>query len=191
VPWNCSLGTKRFCVGYKQDVNCSELPLNLSSLLPESLQELPGPVQNAIRDRAEDLSQLAESSTRFPAFSVSAALISGLVLMIIVAALPLSLAFGWPQVITRVFGKLKALPRALALLALGLVCCSPFVLLGVILDTILGAADELPSWVEVKTGEACGVGFAALACALALTFIIAATPSVAVHAQDEGAKGKE
>jgi hypothetical protein len=111
--------------------------------------------------------------------------------MIIVAALPLSLALGWPQVITRVLGKLQGVPRALALLVLGLVCCSPFVLLGVILDTILGAADELPSWVEVKTGEACGVGFAALACAVVLTFIIAATPNIAVHVRDEDATGKE
>ncbi|CAE7016065.1 hypothetical protein PTNB73_01358 [Pyrenophora teres f. teres] len=175
VPQNCSLGTKRFCIGYKQDVNCSDLPLNLSSLLPEGVQELPGPVQDALRDRAEALSQLAESSTRFLAFSVPSTLISGLVLM----------------VIARVFGKLKAVPRALALLGLGLVCCSPFVLLGVILDTFRRVADELPSWVGVEIGEACGLGFAALACALVLTFIFAAAPGVAVHVQGEDAKGKE
>jgi hypothetical protein len=191
VPRNCSLGTKRFCVGYKQDVNCSELPLNLSSLLPESLQELPGPVQDAIRDRADALSQLAESSTRFPAFSVPDTMISGLVLMAIVATLSLSLALGRPRVLTRVFGKLKTVPRALALLAFGLVCCSPFVLLGVILGTILRAADELPSWVEVERGEACGLSFAALACALVLAFIFAAAPSVSVHVQGENVKGKE
>lgn len=191
VPRNCSLGTMRFCVGYKQDVNCSDLPLNLSSLLPEGVQELPGPVQDAIRDRAEALSQLAESSTRFPAFSVPATLISGLVLMSIVATLSLSLAFGRPQVVTRVFGRLKAVPRALALLALGLMCCSPFVLLGVILDIILRAAGELPSWVGVELGEACRLGFAALACALVLTFISAAAPSAAVHRPGEDAKGKE
>ncbi|KAI0571181.1 hypothetical protein Alg130_10974 [Pyrenophora tritici-repentis] len=181
VPRNCSLGTKRFCIGYKQDVNCSKLPLNLSNLLPDGVQELPGPVRDAIHDRAEALSQLVESSTRFPAFSVPETLISGLVLMSIVTTLSLSLAFGRPQVMTRVFGKLKAVPRVLALLALGLVCCSPIVLLVVILDTILTAADELPSWVGVEIGEACGLSFAVLACALVLTFIFAAAPSVAVH----------
>jgi hypothetical protein len=155
VPRNCSLGTKRFCIGYKQDVNCSGLPLNLTSLLPVSLQELPGPVENAIRDRVETLSQLADSSTRFSAFSVSATLISGLVLMIMVVVLALSLSLGRPQVITGVFGKLRVVSRALALLTLGLVCCFPFVLLAVILHTVLKAARGLPSWVEVKTGEAC------------------------------------
>jgi hypothetical protein len=191
VPRNCSLGTKRFCIGYKQDVNCSGLPLNLTSLLPVSLQELPGPVENAIRDRVETLSQLADSSTRFSAFSVSATLISGLVLMIMVVVLALSLSLGRPQVITGVFGKLRVVSRALALLTLGLVCCFPFVLLAVILHTVLKAARGLPSWVEVKTGEACGLGFGALACALVLPFVLAAAPSVTVRVQDENAKGKE
>jgi hypothetical protein len=190
VPRNCSLGTKSFCIGYKQDINCSDLPLNLSSLLPEGVQEFPGLVQDAVRDRAEALSQLAESSTKFSSFFMPGTLISGLVLMSIVATLSLSLALGRPQVVTRVFGKLKTVPRSLALLALGLMCCTPFLLLGVILNTILRAADELPWWVGVEVGEVSGLCFAALACALILMLIFAAVPSVAVHVQGEDAKGK-
>lgn len=188
VPQNCSLGTRRFCIGYKQDVTCSDLPLNFSSLLPEGVQDLPGPLQSAINDRAESLSQLMESSTRFPAFSVPNTLISGLVLMSIVAILSLSLALGKPQIVTRAFGRFKPVSRTLVLLALGLLCCSPFVLLGVILNTILRAADKLPSWVGVEIGKACGFSFAALACALVLAFIFPIAP---MFAKIEATKGRE
>lgn len=198
VPRNCSLGVKRFCIGYTQDVSCSDLPLNFSRLLPEGVQELPGPVQDAIRDRAEALSQLVESSNRFPAFSVPDTLISGVALMGTVAILSLSLALGRPRAMSRALGKLIAVLRVLTFLPflfLGLICCSPFVLLAVMLHTILGAAHELPSWVGVETGEACGLGFAALACALVSALIFAATPSVAApvreRAQTGDAKGKE
>lgn len=193
VPRNCSLGTKRFCIGYKQDVSCSDLPLNLTSLLPGSVRELPQAVQDAIRDRATALSQLVETSTKFPALSVPATLISGLILMSIAAALSLSLALGWPPYCTIALGKLSSVPIAQALLALGLglVCCCPFLLLGVILNTILTAADELPSWVRVERGEACGLGFAALACALVLALVFAAVPIVVVHVQGEDVKVRE
>lgn len=136
-PRNCSLGTKRFCIGYEQDVSCSGLPLNPSSLLPESVGALPSPVQSAIRVHVKTLSPLVESLTRFPALFVLQTLASGLISMSIVAALSLCLALGWPRDVTKVFNRLSAFPRALALLALGLVCCSPFVLLGVVLTAIL------------------------------------------------------
>ncbi|EUC27459.1 hypothetical protein COCCADRAFT_41815 [Bipolaris zeicola 26-R-13] len=176
VPKNCSLGIRRFCIGFEQDINCSDLPLNFSRLLPDGMQKLPSSIQDAIKDRAESLSQLVETSNKFPVFSVPDTLISGLVLM---------------SVVTRVFGIFKAVPRALSLLALGLLCCSPFVLLGVILHTILSAADKLPSWVRVEVGEVCGLSFAALACALLLALIIPIAPSAAVPVKMEDAKAKE
>ncbi|KAJ5033269.1 hypothetical protein J3E74DRAFT_295812 [Bipolaris maydis] len=191
VPQNCSLGTKRFCIGYKQNINCSNLPLNFSSLLLEGVQKLPGPVQDAMRDRAEDLSQLVKSSTRFPALSVLDTLISGLVLMSIVMALSLSLALRRPQVVTRVFDRLKAMPRALTLLALGFICYSPLVLLGFILNTILKTASGLLMWIGVEKGGVCGLGFAALACALVLVLALPAAPNIARPVKGEGIKSKE
>lgn len=191
VPKNCSLGIRRFCIGFEQDINCSDLPLNFSRLLPDGVQKLPSSIQDAIKDRAESLSQLVETSNKFPVFSVPDTLISGLVLMSVVAILSLSLVLRYPQVVTRVFGIFKAVPRALSLLALGLLCCSPFVLLGVILHTILSAADKLPSWVRVEVGEVCGLSFAALACALLLALIIPIAPSAAVPVKMEDAKAKE
>jgi hypothetical protein len=50
LPQNCSLSTKRFCIGYRHESNCSNLPLDLSSLLPESVYELLASIEDAIRD---------------------------------------------------------------------------------------------------------------------------------------------
>lgn len=181
MPRNCTLGTKRICVGYKQDINCSKLPLTLSSVLHNSTQELSRPAKDAIRGRVNDaLSQLAKGSGRFPAPYIPATLLSGLLLMTAIAALSLSLALGRPPYFTVILRALtsKTSWQSLMALALGLACCSPFILLGVTLNAMLKATDELPPWVRVERGEACGLGFAALACALTLVLKFATVPMV-------------
>lgn len=37
LPKNCSLGTDYFCLGLTDHIDCNELPLNISSILPSSL----------------------------------------------------------------------------------------------------------------------------------------------------------
>ena len=190
LPRNCSLGTKRFCIGYEHESSCSDLPLNLSGLLPASVHDLPAPVEDAIRDRAEALSRLAGTSSKLPAVFVPGTLISGLVSMSAIAVLSLCLAFRWLPCATKILSKLNVWLRALALLSLGLACCSPLILLALFLDTILRAADELPSWVEVERGEACVFCYGGLACALVLTLLVTASPAIGTHAPRKESEGR-
>lgn len=189
LPRNCSLGTKRFCIGYEHESNCSDLPLNLSGLLPASVHDLPAPVEDAIRDRAEALSRLAGTSSKLPAVFVPGTLISGLVSMSAIAVLSLCLAFRWLPCAT-ILSKLNVWLRALALLSLGLACCSPLILPALFLDTILRAADELPSWVEVERGGACVFCYGGLACALVLTLLVTASPAIGTHAPRKESEGR-
>jgi hypothetical protein len=178
IPRNCSLGTKRFCIGYRHESNCTDLPFNISSLLPGIVEDLPGPVEDAIRERIGALAPLAESLTTVPALYVPQSLISGLVLMVAVTVLSVCVAFGWPLCVAAMLQGLSVGLRTLALLALAVVCCSPFIVLASVLHTVLRAADGLPSWVGVDRGGACGFCFGALACALFLTLFAAGAPVV-------------
>ena len=190
LPRNCSLGTKRFCIGYEHESSCSDLPLNLSGLLPASVHDLPAPVEDAIRDRAEALSRLAGTSSKLPAVFVPGTLISGLVSMSAIAVLSLCLAFRWLPCATKILSNLNVWLRALALLSLGLACCSPLILLALFLDTILRAADELPSWVEVERGESCVFCYGGLACALVLTLLVTASPAIGMHVPRKESEGR-
>jgi hypothetical protein len=47
VPRNISLGTKQFCVGFSNRLECNNLPVNTSEILP---QALTGPVAELVGD---------------------------------------------------------------------------------------------------------------------------------------------
>ena len=81
---NCSLGMKHFCIGYKHESNCSDLPLNLFGLLAERFHELPAFIEDSMRDRAQALSQPAGNLTNLSAIYMPSTLISRLLLMSVV-----------------------------------------------------------------------------------------------------------
>jgi hypothetical protein len=101
VPCNCSLGTRQFRVGYQRDVQCSHLPFNLSSLLPNMILDLPGPAENTIRERVDTLAPLAERLTQFPILYALNTLIAGLVLIATITAFSIWLVFDrWSRIVT-------------------------------------------------------------------------------------------
>jgi hypothetical protein len=42
IPRNCSLGTKQFCIGFENKINCTDFPLNISNIVPEAVTKFIG-----------------------------------------------------------------------------------------------------------------------------------------------------
>ncbi|KAF2113729.1 hypothetical protein BDV96DRAFT_601206 [Lophiotrema nucula] len=61
IPKNLSLGTQKFCVGFVDNITCKGLPLNLSDLLPDTVENLPRPFGDAIRDEVHNLQPIADA----------------------------------------------------------------------------------------------------------------------------------
>jgi hypothetical protein len=61
VPLNCSFGIIRFCIGFRHSLSCSGWPFTLSALLPDELQDLPGPLGNTLQAAIQELSPLPGS----------------------------------------------------------------------------------------------------------------------------------
>ncbi|PSN59209.1 hypothetical protein BS50DRAFT_682398 [Corynespora cassiicola Philippines] len=179
VPQNCSLGTRRFCVGYKLDLRCSGLPFNLSSLLPDVVRDLPDPIESTIRERVDALSPLADSLAQFPVFYLPNTLIAGLVLVAVLTSLSIWLALDRLSRVAVILQKLNIGLRVPVVLVVGLVCCVPSMLLAFMVRTLVQKAEGLPSWVEVEEGEAGRLSFGVLGCALVLA-VLAGAPTVAV-----------
>lgn len=42
IPRNCSLGTKQFCIGFEDKINCTDFPLNISNIVPKAVMKFIG-----------------------------------------------------------------------------------------------------------------------------------------------------
>jgi hypothetical protein len=177
IPQNCSFGTTQFCIGYKHDLKCSDLPFNLSSVIPDIVHDLPDSVGDTVRDRMDAMSLLSASLAKFPAFYIPNTLIAGLILVSTITVFSICLAFGW---LSRVVHTLHVKYWVLGLFVLGFLCCSPLILLVAIMRMLIEKANELPSWIEVEKGEVLGLCFGALGYALALTLLVAGAPTINV-----------
>ena len=94
IPHTCLLGTRQFCIVSNYATNCSDLPLKLSSLLPDNIYSLLDAVENALRERASQLSLAIDSWVKIPALTVPCLLIVGTVLIALLTIASVCLAFG-------------------------------------------------------------------------------------------------
>lgn len=190
IAVNCSVGTKRVCIGYKDGITCSRLPLNVSLLLmPEAystnasstnasfptngLRQVVALAVDSLQPISDRLGQLSAHFDRmWMALSV---LFWCLVLGFVYAnyAMAASAEPGHP---------FSARIVLTVLLALGLACCSLMVALVTVLSRISAAAQKAPSWTRTNTGEVFGLCLGALGCTVAMTLL--AVASAFVHKLD-------
>jgi hypothetical protein len=173
---NCSIGTEQFCVGFRnrQNLSCSYSPFGISALLPEAIEDLPGPVEDALRERMDDLSPLAGDLSSLPQ-SIDICIIVGTLAMSLV--LVLSTYLLWDSCTRRNVG-IKT--RWLAYLAMAVLCCSPYLALVVSQSKVIKEAQGLPSWVEVQKGEVMGLSIGLLVCAAIFVALSAVVSSQVV-----------
>jgi hypothetical protein len=144
IPRNLSLGTKQFCIGLTKNVSCSQLPLNLSNLVP-------GEVEKYLQPDFSDIGSLNKAVMKITPIDIYYSLMLGLIIMVVMVIVSIcSMAFPL-ACLSSILG-LKMLKFGLLLL-LGVICCILFVIPVVILLVLESKAKQLPSWIQVEHGD--------------------------------------
>ncbi|KAF2681923.1 hypothetical protein K458DRAFT_308528 [Lentithecium fluviatile CBS 122367] len=175
VPQNLSLGTTQFCVGFINSKDCKGLPLNLSDILPGSLQDLPISIRNVVQDSVDSLQPVATALTNIAYVRVS--LIVGIVFVWLFAIWFIASTLEKVLCIVGIFIGLGRRSRIVVYTVLGVVYCAPLAIATAFLVLLKSKVDTLPSWIKVEHGEVGGLCLGALCCAAVLTIITAASPA--------------
>jgi hypothetical protein len=173
IPQNCSIGTEQFCVGYRhtQNLSCSYLPFDVSALLPDAAQGLPGPVRDAFREQMGRLSPSADDWDRLPG-SIDICLLVGLISVILVVV-----PFVWLGSSKWTSRKVATMPKLLVYLATPVVGCTPYSALVALQSRVMIEAKGLPAWVDVQQGAVLGLSVGLLVCAMAFVALLAVASS--------------
>jgi hypothetical protein len=167
IPRNCSLGTKQFCVGFSNRIECNDLPLNVSNFLPEALTSFIG-------DQLHDLQPLEGTLAKLTSGFVQDWLISGLVLNLVMAVVFACSLVGLPYGLF-----LQQLTPRLTLalrLTIGLICVVSFLVPTTILHILCSKSQGLQSNIQAKKGDVSAYYFGALFCVIVMTVLTAFTP---------------
>jgi hypothetical protein len=168
MPKNCSLGTDYFCLGLPEHINCKELPLNVSSILPSSLLAIEPFNKLGELDRA----LLKITPRNLKACLIISAVFAGIAIVALAATtffprvgfifLPLvhKLGLSWILETCTLF----------RFICSG-ICSAPLIAIAAILYSIRSRA-ELPEGISFETGEASRWVLAALICAIFMVISI-------------------
>lgn len=167
IPKNCSLGTKQFCVGFNNRIECNDLPLNVSNVLPETLTSFIG-------DQVQGLRPLEGILAKFTSRFVQDWVISGLVLNLVMAVVFVCSITGLP---CRLFLQQLSSQLTLALrFTVGLVCVISFFVPTMILNILCSRSQGLQSNIQAEKGDVSGYYVGALFCVIAMMVLTAFTP---------------
>lgn len=174
IPRNLSLGTRQLCIGFFDSIDCKGLPLNLSDVLPDSVEDLPSPFKTIVQDSVDSLQPIATALTNITYIRVS--LIVGLVLVCLFAILFIASTLGKILCIVGIVFELGLRSKIIVHTVLGLICCVPVAAATAILILFREKVNALPSWIQVEHGEVGSICIGALSFAAALTITTALSP---------------
>ena len=165
IPLNCSLGTKQFCVGFDDRVDCNNLPLNLSSLVPKTIASF-------VRDQVQVLQPLEDELKKVTPTNIQHCLTGGLVLVLVMAVIFISSIFRRLFCFAKFLLRLSIFIRVLISLTVGLVCCIPFLIPTVILFDIQSKTENMPSSIKIEKGEVGNYCLGALGCFVSMILLV-------------------
>ena len=147
VPRNISLGTKQFCVGFSNRLECNDLPVNTSEILP---QALTSPVAELVGDFHRLDGILSKLS---PGYLMDSFIV-GLATTTVTAVLFVCSIFGqnFGIVPLREYLSLIIILR----LAISVICCVSFLIPTVIVYTLYSESEKLQSSIKVNRGHVGG-----------------------------------
>ncbi|KAI3573906.1 hypothetical protein IWW34DRAFT_634406 [Fusarium oxysporum f. sp. albedinis] len=169
-PKNFSLGTGRFCVGLSTNTSCSDLPLNITHIIPPDIVGYLSENFDSIRALDTALSKITAPYLRYT-------LIIGIVSTFVsVLAFNASL-YGWPSCF-RVRTLRPGLLHVGARLIVGLALSVPFFVPTIILHILRLKLGQLPSWIQVQPGNVYGLCVGCLCCSLFIIILGTFVPFV-------------
>ena len=160
LPKTCSLGTGQFCVGTAKNVTCSNLPLNLTQIIPLSFE-------NLVPDSTDGFNALHTVLENISIPYIPRCLVLGLFLILVHVIVINCSLYGLVSFPTIGPLRFQYLRRAI-LLALRLLCCIPFFVSVNVLDILRTNSSQLPSWIYVQYGGVYGICLGCLSCAVGL-----------------------
>jgi hypothetical protein len=147
VPRNISFGTKQFCVGFSNRLECNDLPVNTSKILPQALTSTVGAL-------IEDFHRLDGTLSRLSIGYIRDSFIVGLATATFTAVVFVCSTFG------QYFGivpHLQDLSLMIMLkLAIPVICCVSFLIPTVIVYTLYSKSEGLQSSIKVNKGDVGG-----------------------------------
>jgi hypothetical protein len=147
APRNISLGTKQFCVGFSNRLECNDLPVNISEILP---QALTGPIGELIKD----FHRLDGILSRLSPEYIRDSFIVGLATTAVTAVLFICSIFGQHFGIVSHQEDLSLI--IMLRLAIPVICCISFLVPTVIIYTLYSESERLQSSIRVNRGDVGG-----------------------------------
>ncbi len=194
IPNNCSIGTQLVCISYANNISCSKLPLNVSSLVSDAISSLPSTLADsiggALREGASELQPVADRLNGV-LVHFRQLLVLGGVLMLVPLCIFLYFVFIWLSGTAGVSSRSGVRYQMVAFFSLGLVCCSPFILFTALFVLVQAKFTALPPWIEARSGEVSRLCFGALGCAVVMALLTAVTPMIVYHAQRSSINAEE
>jgi len=163
IPKNCSLGTRYFCLGYIDNVNCTALPLNVSDLLSRALPA-------SISYQPSSLESLDQALKLISFGGIEGPFILGIILTAILVIVHQYAFWKEKSIFTRLFGDL---PLEIILGSVGnLVCVISFICPTIIQWVLYSKTRHLPFNITSEKGKLMGNSMAILCCAIAMAFYV-------------------
>ncbi|KAH7111851.1 hypothetical protein B0J11DRAFT_447300 [Dendryphion nanum] len=155
IPRNCSIGTKKFCLGLAHNVTRHSLPLNMSKFVPAG-------VEKVFQINLNDIQPLNDALAKVTMANIQDALIIGVVLAFIVTTISMCSISGKFLCLTDI------LLRVGISLLFGMICCIPFLVAAIVLYMFNSKAKHLPPWIQVEEGEVSRLTVGGLCCAIVM-----------------------
>jgi len=147
LPKNCSIGTRKFCIGFPANQSCHNLPIKLASIFPPEGEKLLRGIDGALAKVTDPYIQNALIAGSASTLIFDAFLIYSLYNLHI----PLIGGLGWSLQLS-------------IYLIVGLIFYAPFVIPIVFIYVLRSTIDALPRWMQLQEGNVFGLCIGCLCC---------------------------
>jgi hypothetical protein len=173
LPKNISLGINQFCAGFTKHTNCTNMPFNISDILPEANNNISDDINKFVISKLKTLQYLEGITAKITSATFIGTFVSGLVFLTVLAATLIFCLFIKRSVANNL--------TKIAICFLALLCCVPFAIPMAILSYVGSKIQESGPIVTIEKGDAASLSIGAFVC----TIVILVLTSVILALQGE------
>lgn len=163
LPRNLSLGISEFCVGFTDHTNCTNLPLNISDIIPEAIKQFSEDIQNLVTSQFQPLQYLEGVTAKVTSANIKGPIVVGIGFFAILA----TTLFFCLLIIRTVTNNLMKVGICL----LAILYCIPFAIPPAILFYVESEIQESGPIISIEKGDAASLSIGALVCAIVMMLL--------------------